>query len=904
MSRDADAFSEIVRRHSSMVYATCLRILRNPADAEEAAQECFIKLATGDIELRSSLGGWLHRVATRHALDRIKIERRRQRRDAAYAATTPEAEEPTWEEISEHVDEVIADLPEKYRFAVVSHFLEGQSYDAISQTLGIPRSTVAYRVYKGVELARRGLSRRGITTATATLATLLVTHAAEAAAPETLTASLGKLAVSGLRRGAPVRPISKPGGLSWLAAGVMALVLFLAFRGAPLWRAEEPEVPVGQGSATTATLPAAVAPDSPVVEVRDRGVAAPESLSAPADPVAAVADAPEMEPETPSLAKISGRVTDNEGNPLSGATVYARTNRDALGYGIIQACETQTGPDGRYSIEVLPGNLMIYAHAPGYLMMQNFDRTVEAGRTYTGLDFGLTPSRVQMTGRVVDESGRGLAGATVHLRACGMLEGETTGYMSDLLNLAFANTDATGAFALDVEIEGLADLTVECEGYASGHFPSIEAPCQDLQLTLGRGGSIAGTVTRPDGTPVPNAAVFAVGTTEASSQRWGRGPTLSLPPVQATTDAEGAFRIDRLSEDFTYTVFAAKSEDVLAACPAEDTLVFPVVRFKATHDYAVCPGIRVRAGSCPVPVNLRLGEAVVVRGRVTERATGEPVAGVFVRALTGRGMCVGQGDTTDENGQYQIMLSIDKPETVQLLISYFQAGTMYSVDDLGEASHIRVTPGEMRTIDFAIDAPVPVPIRVVYRDGTPFEGAAIMTRDLVSDSWSFGIGCFTDSEGRYTLRGLKPEHTYKVVAGIRHRDGGWTPLATSEPFTTAYGETPPEVVLVIDPMGGLAGTIVAPEGYPLWDKLVRFEALNPHSGEACAGEARSNDEGRFAKILALPEGYYPEIRISLRRGGAPYYAIVGDVTIRRDEITDLGPIDVVPDPQAAEQTPS
>jgi DNA-directed RNA polymerase specialized sigma24 family protein len=55
--RDADAFAEIVSRYSGMVYATCLRILRNGSEAEEVAQECFLKLATGGTVIRSSLGG-------------------------------------------------------------------------------------------------------------------------------------------------------------------------------------------------------------------------------------------------------------------------------------------------------------------------------------------------------------------------------------------------------------------------------------------------------------------------------------------------------------------------------------------------------------------------------------------------------------------------------------------------------------------------------------------------------------------------------------------------------------------------------------------------------------------------------------------------------------------------------
>ena len=43
--RDVEAFTELVSRHSAMVYTTCKRILQNDADAEDVSQECFIELA-------------------------------------------------------------------------------------------------------------------------------------------------------------------------------------------------------------------------------------------------------------------------------------------------------------------------------------------------------------------------------------------------------------------------------------------------------------------------------------------------------------------------------------------------------------------------------------------------------------------------------------------------------------------------------------------------------------------------------------------------------------------------------------------------------------------------------------------------------------------------------------------
>lgn len=55
--RDAEAFNTIVDRFADQVYATCRRILRNDAEAEEVAQECFVLLVRASVDVRTSLGG-------------------------------------------------------------------------------------------------------------------------------------------------------------------------------------------------------------------------------------------------------------------------------------------------------------------------------------------------------------------------------------------------------------------------------------------------------------------------------------------------------------------------------------------------------------------------------------------------------------------------------------------------------------------------------------------------------------------------------------------------------------------------------------------------------------------------------------------------------------------------------
>src|SRR5688572_1304598 len=82
--RDASAFAEIVRRYGSVVYATGRRVLHDRAAAEDVTQETFLRLMRSPDRCTQSLGGWLHRLATRLAVDALRSERSRRRRELSY----------------------------------------------------------------------------------------------------------------------------------------------------------------------------------------------------------------------------------------------------------------------------------------------------------------------------------------------------------------------------------------------------------------------------------------------------------------------------------------------------------------------------------------------------------------------------------------------------------------------------------------------------------------------------------------------------------------------------------------------------------------------------------------------------------------------------------------------------
>ncbi len=66
-SQDAESFLEITKRHAAMVYAVARRVTGNVQDAEDVSQACFLELARRACDVRTCVGGWLHRVAVRRS---------------------------------------------------------------------------------------------------------------------------------------------------------------------------------------------------------------------------------------------------------------------------------------------------------------------------------------------------------------------------------------------------------------------------------------------------------------------------------------------------------------------------------------------------------------------------------------------------------------------------------------------------------------------------------------------------------------------------------------------------------------------------------------------------------------------------------------------------------------------
>jgi RNA polymerase sigma-70 factor (ECF subfamily) len=907
--RDADAFAEIVSQHSGMVYATCLRILRNSADAEEVAQECFLRLATSAENVRSSLGGWLHRAATTRSLDRLRTEKRRLHRDTAYTEALQPTAREEWQDVQEYIDEALASLPDKYQYAVVAHFFEGRTYEALSAGLGISRSAAAYRVQKGIELVRRALARRGVEVMGTALSMWLVAQKAEAA-PATLLLPLQKLAVAGVR----VYPhiphaavVKRVGAKQWTAAlasltaaVALTLTMLLMLRnGAPDY---------GELSRQNEHSATAVTPED---RQYDEGTSK-DVLASPVPPPGTATPAPAASREATAnsgTAMVSGRIFDDAGASFSGAQVHLQISRDLFGYDSTAAYSTLTDSSGRYEFEAMPGVATVYAGAPGYLMQQGLSQPLAAGARSENNDLTLFPASYAIEGQVVDKAGHSVPGATVHLLYLGLYDGEFRQSFSVTLTKAFAQTDADGRFALPVPGDGLTDLMATAEAYAPAVFQAVPTRSKDALLVIEKGGSVTGRVTNGDGAPLTGALVQAVGLTSSLEGPTEQEEVYRLPTRSVRTGDDGVYRLDGLSPGYSYTVGVVMADSAVAAAPRDAYFVKPPLA--SASDLMMASeksGVYVHSGGAPTTVDLVVHPLAHLRGKVVDRVTKRPVRDLTLQAGYKSGNSgVFRSVITGEDGDYAFSFALNTPTFVTITPYYCSQAIASPGDGPGAVPRVALAPGEERTLDLQADAPVTAPVRLVEKDGTPVSGVRLYLCSYTSSGLpsipqkdkQTGMDSVTDRDGRYTWYGLKPGQLYRISASDPLKDPTYHEFATTSLFSGEAGEVLPELVLAYQPLGGLSATIMSEEGYALWDKAVTITALHPSTGESVQAQSRTDGEGRFKKTLAFPPGYYAEVTLHLRRGGVPHHAVVEDVTIVRDEITSLGPITVVEDDPAA-----
>lgn len=174
-----DDFATFMRAHQDLVFSTAARIVSNDAQAEDIAQEVFIKAYENFDALRTSetAGGWLRTVARNLSLNHATRYRRRWRffseiggssdDEMDFEATLPGDESPANDvsdvQRSELIEEALRSLPEKQRLPLVLYHFEEMSYEEIAAQLGVSLAKVKVDIHRARAALARSIGRFGLT---------------------------------------------------------------------------------------------------------------------------------------------------------------------------------------------------------------------------------------------------------------------------------------------------------------------------------------------------------------------------------------------------------------------------------------------------------------------------------------------------------------------------------------------------------------------------------------------------------------------------------------------------------------------------------------------------------------------------------------------------------------------
>ena len=165
---DSGAFEKLYELHNRRVYSLCLRMLGNPAQAEDLTQDIFLQVyrKLGSFRGDSAFTTWLHRLTVNQVLMHfrkrgVKLEQTTEEGDFTNVVETPLQSTRRTSLIDRlALDQAIAELPPGYRAVFVLHDVEGYEHGEIAKLLGVSVGTSKSQLHKARMRLRELLSKK------------------------------------------------------------------------------------------------------------------------------------------------------------------------------------------------------------------------------------------------------------------------------------------------------------------------------------------------------------------------------------------------------------------------------------------------------------------------------------------------------------------------------------------------------------------------------------------------------------------------------------------------------------------------------------------------------------------------------------------------------------------------
>lgn len=490
--------------------------------------------------------------------------------------------------------------------------------------------------------------------------------------------------------------------------------------------------------------------------------------------------------------------------------------------------------------------LLLLAEAPGRARHHEMLR-LEGDRTLH-LTLG---EGARITGRVVDERGEAISGATIRISK------------SDTERPWLTQTSDDGRFTVDTLHEGVHHVVASARGHVSAARVEVETGSAPLEITLERVSLVAGRVIRPDGRAAADASVVIAG-----SGIW--------PARRVETNAEGRFRFGDIPPGI-YEVRASAGD--LVAEPRRGLEVAPgkpaFLTFALREGFALRGIVRDAASGAPIE-----GAEITVSGQALDVAPRTATSGTDGR-FTIRGLTPGAWlvsafadgyvpiNAREHESRAPLELALDPAATLAGVVldedgRPLEGATIEVIGDTAERQPIAIGPeAGFRASVFAshgspltvgpgalevTEGPVPpIPLGPTEHALSPLPPS---TEEIRART-----GFVSDENGRFRVSGVPPGRVQLIA-----RAPGRAPASTARLYVTAGSERD-DLKLVLRPAGRLRGTLEDSRGDPIAKVLVEVRS----DREPYPRFTFTSDEGDFEiedvfgelSVTAMPQGRPP-----------------------------------------------
>jgi RNA polymerase sigma factor (sigma-70 family) len=881
--RDPEAFAALVERHGRLVWSVCRNVLGHDHDAEDAFQATFLVLArdAGTIRKAEALANWLHGVAYRVAMRarRDAARRRNHERRAVLPADDRTIPETAWRQLQAALDEEVQGLPERLRLPFVLCMLEGRSQADVAGKLGWKASTVAARLSQARQELLKRLGRRGVSLPAALCAATLFRESARAAVPAALARSTVTAALAKGVRPTMLLTKIKFGTALLLLTGLLAAGVGL------------------MGRPTAAAIP------SP-------------HTSAPTKP-----EAPKEKPH--GAIEVSGRVLTPDGKPFPGAKLYLGASLARRQAHRVRAVSDK---DGRFRFTFQASELdprhpsfTVLALGSGYAADWAY---VDRPEAKVERELRLVPDAA-IRGRILDLNGRPIKGVTLRVEVIDAYSNVEAFFQTVReREWPLVNTRSWGG-PLPGQPKTLTtgpDGGFTLKGVGKDRVVSFRLEGPDIHY----GGVRA--IARELKTPVeprPSKRPYGPIIDKVYGATFVHAPLPSRPIRGVVRDARTGKPIAGAVVDSpAYTSHKTRTDKEgryeLLGYPKSETGYAIVVTPPRDRPYFIgTPVFPDTPGLGPIQGNVELSGGVLVKGRVTNRATGKPLAGVQVTynplppnpaAVQLKSVPTPMSSAmTAGDGSYVLavlpgpgVLGFTAPKqndfrpaliTVKELRTFFKdedyrgsENTLYtqgpggSFSAIGQSAYnhlLLIWPddkAEMLTRDAALEPARLVKGTVLGPDGKPRAGALVFGLSRSSPFSSDRLRGDT-----FTVRGFDPRRFHHLVFLHQDRLGAVLNLK---------GEVKEPLTVRLAPLGSVTGRILDEDGQPVVGGPVRVdgERLVDPALQVWTETVKTDRQGRY-RIDGLVPGKRYTVLFGRRFSGQ---RVFGPVVLQPGQRKDLG----------------